>query len=166
MTAGLHFMRYSDRCIGSGLSNEGEDQTRRGSKAAKRRIRAARLLQQGRKPSEVAKLVGVPRQTGYRWKDMLKTEGIDALRKMSKGGRPALVDAEALGRLQTALTEGPTAHGFGTPFRTLKRMHVLIERQFGVTYCPDTLAELHNRAHQAQVCSTTAFHHGRLLGSG
>lgn len=102
--------------------------------AAKRRLRAARLLQQGRKPAEVAKLVGAPRQTVYRWKDVLEAEGIDALRQMSKGGRPALLDAEALGRLQIALLEGPTAHGFGTPLWTLKRVRVLIERQFGVTY--------------------------------
>lgn len=102
--------------------------------AAKRRVRAARLLQEGHKPSVVAKMVGAPRQTVYRWKDVLEAEGIDALRDMSKGGRPALLDAEELGRLQIALMEGPTAHGFGTPLWTLKRVRVFIERQFGVRY--------------------------------
>ena len=53
--------------------------------AAKRRVRAARLLQAGHKPAEVAKRVGAPRQTVYRWKDVLEAEGIDALRDMSKG---------------------------------------------------------------------------------
>ena len=48
--------------------------------AAKRRVRAARLLQAGHKPAEVAKRVGAPRQTVYRWKDVLEAEGIDALR--------------------------------------------------------------------------------------
>ena len=102
--------------------------------AAKRRVRAARLLQAGHKPAEVAKLVGAPRQTVYRWKDVLEAEGIDALRDMSKGGRPALLGAEELMRLQIALMEGPTAHGFGTPLWTLKRVRVFIERQFGVRY--------------------------------
>lgn len=102
--------------------------------AAKRRVRAARLLQKGHKPSEVAKMVGAPRQTVYRWKDVLQVEGIDALRDMSKGGRPALLGAEELGRLQIALMEGPSAHGFGTPLWTLKRVRVFIERQFGVKY--------------------------------
>ena len=102
--------------------------------AAKRRVRAARLLQAGHKPSEVAKLVGAPRQTVYRWKDVLEAQGIDALRDMSKGGRPALLGAEELGRLQIALMEGPTAHGFGTPLWTLKRVRLFIEREFGVTY--------------------------------
>lgn len=102
--------------------------------AAKRRVRAARLLQAGHKPAEVAKLVGAPRQTIYRWKDVLETEGIDALRDMSKGGRPAWLGAEELTQLQIALMEGPTAHGFGTPLWTLKRVRVFIERRFGVRY--------------------------------
>ena len=99
-----------------------------------RRVRAARLLQAGHKPSEVAKVVGAPRQTVYRWKDVLEAEGVDALRDMSQGGRPALLGAEELGRLQIALMEGPTAHGFGTALWTLKRVRVFIERQFGVKY--------------------------------
>jgi transposase len=102
--------------------------------AAKRRVRAARLLLAGNKPAEVAKIVGAPRQTVYRWKDVLQAQGIDALRDMSKGGRPALLGAQQLGRLQIALMEGPTAHGFGTPLWTLKRVRVFIERQFGVRY--------------------------------
>ena len=102
--------------------------------AAKRRVRAARLLQAGHKPAEVAKIVGAPRQTVYRWKDVLEADGIDALRDMSKGGRPALLGAEELVRVQIALMEGPTAHGFGTPLWTLKRVRVFIEREFGVRY--------------------------------
>ena len=102
--------------------------------AAKRRVRAARLLQAGHKPAEVAKIVGAPRQTVYRWKDVLEADGLDALRDMSKGGRPALLGAEELVRVQIALMEGPTAHGFGTPLWTLKRVRVFIEREFGVRY--------------------------------
>lgn len=102
--------------------------------AAKRRLRAARLLQEGHKPSVVAQMIGAPRQTVYRWRGVLEAEGIDALRDMSKGGRPALLDAEELGRLRIALMEGPTVHGFGTPLWTLKRVRVFIERQFGVRY--------------------------------
>jgi transposase len=101
---------------------------------AKRRVRAARLLQAGHTPAQVAVMVGAPRQTVYRWKGVLESEGLDALRDMSKGGRPARLGAEQLGRLQLALLEGPTAHGFGTPLWTLKRVRLVIERQFGVRY--------------------------------
>jgi transposase len=65
---------------------------------------------------------------------VLESEGLDALRTMSKGGRPARLGAEELSRLQVALLEGPTAHGFGTPLWTLKRVRLFIERQFGVHY--------------------------------
>ena len=102
--------------------------------AVKRRVRAGQLLQAGKPPPEVAKLVGAPRQTVYRWRDVLESEGIDALRTMSKGGRPARLGAEELSRLQVALLEGPTAHGFGTPLWTLKRVRLFIERQFSVHY--------------------------------
>jgi len=30
-------------------------------------------------------MIGAPRQTVYRWKDVLEAQGIDALRDMSKG---------------------------------------------------------------------------------
>jgi transposase len=101
---------------------------------ATRRVRAARLLQEGRKPAEVAALVGAPRQTVYRWQDVLRSDGVDALRDMSKGGRPARLDAQELAQLQLALLEGPTAHGFGTPLWTIKRVRLLIERKFAVRY--------------------------------
>ena len=101
---------------------------------AKRRVRAARLLQAGHAPAEVAVMVGAPRQTVYRWRAVLESQGVDALRDMSKGGRPAQIGAEELMRLQVALLEGPTAHGFGTPLWTLKRVRVFIEREFGVRY--------------------------------
>ena len=81
-------------------------------------------------------LVGAPRQTVYRWKDVLQSEGLDALRDMSKGGRPARMDAQQLMQLQVALLEGPTAHGFGTPLWTIKRVRLLIERKFGIRYSP------------------------------
>jgi transposase len=107
---------------------------RKSDEAVQRRLRAARLLQAGHKPAAVAAMVGAPRQTVYRWREVLQAEGIDALRSMSKGGRPALLGAEELVRLQVALLEGPTAHGFGTALWTLKRVRVFIEREFGVRY--------------------------------
>ena len=54
--------------------------------ATKRRLRAGRLLLAGKTPAEVARAVGAPRQTVYRWRDLLNAEGIDALRDVSKGG--------------------------------------------------------------------------------
>ena len=102
--------------------------------ATKRRVRAGRLLLAGKTPPEVARAVGAPRQTVYRWRDVLNADGIDALRDMSKGGRPARLGAAELSRLYVALLEGPEMHGFTTPVWTLKRVRLWIEREFGVRY--------------------------------
>jgi transposase len=102
--------------------------------AAKRRVRAGRLLLQGRPPAEVAAAVGAPRQTVYRWLDVLNADGLDALRVMSKGGRPAQLDAEQHEELRHILLAGPQAAGFGTELWTIKRVRETIQRRFGVRY--------------------------------
>jgi transposase len=60
--------------------------------------------------------------------------GIEALRDMSKGGRPAQLGAAELSRLYVALLEGASAHGFATPLWTIKRLGLWIERELGVRY--------------------------------
>jgi transposase len=102
--------------------------------ATKRRVRAGRLLLAGKTPAEVARSVGAPRQTVYRWRDVLNADGIEALREVSKGGRPARLGAAELSRLYVALLEGPEVNGFTTPLWTLKRVRLWIEREFGVRY--------------------------------
>jgi transposase len=102
--------------------------------ASRRRVRAGRLLLQGKPPAEVAAAVGAPRQTVYRWLDVLNTEGLDALRVMSKGGRPAQLDAEQHEELRHILLAGPQACGFGTELWTIRRVRETIQRRFGVRY--------------------------------
>jgi transposase len=60
---------------------------------SRKRIRAGRLLQKGKKPAEVAHATGVARQTVYVWKKILDEGGIDALRDMAAPGRPARLQA-------------------------------------------------------------------------
>ena len=102
--------------------------------AIKRRVRAGRLLLAGKSPAEVARAVGAPRQTVYRWRGVLEAGGIGALRDMSKGGRPPRLGAGELSRLYVMLLEGAAAHGFATPLWTLKRVRLVIEREFAVRY--------------------------------
>jgi transposase len=102
--------------------------------AAKRRVRAGRLLLKGKTAPEVAKAVGAPRQTVYRWLGVLQEYGIEGLREMSKGGRPAWITSEQLDELRELLLAGPIANGYGTDLWTLKRVRLLIEKQFGITY--------------------------------
>jgi transposase len=102
--------------------------------ASKRRVRAGRMLQTGKKPAEVAAAVGVARQTVYTWKRILEEGGLDALRQIDRGGRPASLDEEQFEQIRRALLESPTAHGFGTELWTIKRVRLLIERLHGVRF--------------------------------
>lgn len=107
---------------------------KRMDEAVKRRVRAGRMLMSGKKPAEVAKAVGVARQTVYTWVDILEEGGIDALREINLGGRPAQLSPEQFGRLRQLLVEGAQAQGFGTALWTIKRVGHLIEREFGQRY--------------------------------
>ena len=100
----------------------------------KRRVRAGRMLQAGKKPAKIAVAVGVARQTVYTWKRILEESGIEALREIDRGGRPGSLDEEQFEQIRRALLESPTAHGFGTELWTIKRVRVLIERLHGIRF--------------------------------
>jgi len=104
------------------------------SEAAKKRLRAGRMLLSGKGPAEVALAVGVARQTVYTWKRLLDEGGIDALRAVPERGRPAVLDATQLASVRAAVLQRPTEHGFGTDLWTLKRVGAVIERMHGVRF--------------------------------
>jgi transposase len=108
--------------------------TKRLDETVRRRLRAGRLLLAGKTPAQAAHAVGVARQTAYTWKAVLDEGGIDALRAMPSRGRPARLDEQQLQALGRMLLDKPTEHGFGTELWTLKRIGVLIERQYGVKF--------------------------------
>ena len=104
------------------------------SEAARKRVRAGRMLKDGKNPTEIARDVGVARQTIYTWKAILDEGGLDALRDVPEGGRPSRLDETERAALRRMLLQSPTAHGFGTELWTLKRVGVLIKREFGIAY--------------------------------
>ena len=104
------------------------------SEAAKKRLRAGRMLQKGKGCAEVALAVGVARQTVYTWKGLLGEGGIDALRSVPERGRPAQLDGQQLAALRATLLRSPTEQGFGTELWTLKRVGAVIERTHGVRF--------------------------------
>ena len=107
---------------------------KRMDETVRRRVRAGRMLLAGKTPAQAAQAVGVARQTAYAWKAVLDEGGIDALRAMPSRGRPARLGAEQLQALGRMLLDKPTDHGFGTELWTLKRIGVLVERQYGVKF--------------------------------
>jgi transposase len=102
--------------------------------ATRKRIRAGRLLQKGKRPAEIALEVGVARQTVYTWKAIFDEGGLDALRDVPLRGRPAKLDASQLEEVRRAVLQNPTEHGFGTELWTLKRVGVVINRLHGVKF--------------------------------
>jgi transposase len=66
--------------------------------ATKKRVRAGRMLQAGKRPAEIAQAVGVARQTVYTWKALFDDGGIDALRAVPGRGRPGQVMGSPISR--------------------------------------------------------------------
>lgn len=107
---------------------------KRMSEAAKKRVKAGRLLLQGRSCAVVAEAVGVARQTVYTWKKLLDEGGLEALRSVRERGRPGQLTADQLEEVRAALLRSPTEYGFATELWTLKRVGAVIERQQGVRF--------------------------------
>lgn len=99
-----------------------------------RRDEAAVLLQQRVRPAEVARRLGVTRQSVSRWQTTLREHGRVGLRRAKRAGRPPALTAADLKRVERALKAGPEAQGYATGLWTLARVGQLIEAQCGVRY--------------------------------
>jgi transposase len=111
-----------------------------------RRLRAAELFAQGMRPAQVARTLGVSKQSASRWQAAWEDSGSAALAsKGPTGVKPRLSDQD-LERLAQALGQGASARGFTGDAWTLRRIAVVVERQTGVRYHPGHLwAVLHQR---------------------
>jgi len=99
-----------------------------------RRMEAARLLREGLSQSEVARRVGVHRQSVSRWARELAQAGVRGLRKAGRTGRPPKLSPAQLRDIERALQRGPEAFGFATGLWTASRVRDLIEYRTGVRY--------------------------------
>ena len=99
-----------------------------------RRMEAARLLREGLSQSEVARRVGVHRQSVSRWACELEQQGLRGLRKAKRTGRPPKLSPTQLRDIERALKRGPEGFGFTTGLWTASRVRDLIEDRTGVRY--------------------------------
>ena len=103
---------------------------------AARRLQAAELFAQGRSQAEVARALGVSRQSAHLWHTRFTQGGVDALRSRGPSGPdPKLTDAQ-LAKVEEALLAGAMANGFDTDLWTLERITVVIAQLTGVRYHP------------------------------
>jgi transposase len=100
----------------------------------RRRMRAARLLEQGYAEADVARRVGVHRQSVNRWASEIATGGRAALKRAGRAGRKPRLTSDDVRRIEQGLTRGPEALGYGTSLWTAWRVADLIERECGVKF--------------------------------
>lgn len=103
-------------------------------KLEKRRLRAAGLLRKGLCPAEVARRVGVQRQSVSRWARQLKQGGLPSLKRAGRAGRKPRLGVEDLRRIDRGLKRGSWYLGYETYGWTSKRVADLIKKECGVQY--------------------------------
>ena len=101
-----------------------------------RRMVAAGLLKAGISQSEVARRLGVHRQSVIRWQRALSRAGRAGLKKAGRAGRKPKLSAQQLAGIERALKGGPEALGYASGLWTLARVRKLIEHKYGVRYNP------------------------------
>lgn len=100
-----------------------------------RRIEGARLLKRKVAQAEVARRLGVSRQAVSVWaRQLSEVNGAVGKLKARTLGRPRWLDAAQCAALSTALLKGALQAGFPTELWTVKRVRVLVKREFGVVY--------------------------------
>ena len=99
-----------------------------------RRLRAGRMFERDATQAEVARELGVSRETASQWFKAWSEGGKRALVGAGRAGRlPRLTDQQ-LGKVERALAKGPRANGFPTELWTLARVATVIESVTGVEY--------------------------------
>jgi len=101
-----------------------------------RRVKGAKLLQSGVHPAEVARRVGVSRQSVMRWERRLQTGGIKQLAAVGRRGRRRQLSDIQLQELAKLLKAGALAVGYANELWTLPRIAALIEARFEVRLTP------------------------------
>jgi len=125
---------------------------------AERRLAAVPLLQESTlSQSEIARTLGVSRQSVCRWARQLDASGKPGLAPRRHTGRPSYLSAEQWQMVLATLRNGAQAAGFPTERWTLSRIAQVIEKQFGVHYNANYLSvRLHSLGWSVQVPDVTA----------
>jgi putative transposase len=97
-------------------------------------MEAAQLLAKGVHPAEVARCLGVSRQSASVWLRTWEEEGKRGLKQAARAGRPRRLTDQELKVVERALRRGPGAYGWSTQLWTLERVADVIAMEIGVRY--------------------------------
>src|ERR1700687_3797829 len=101
-----------------------------------RRLRFATFFRQGKSQAELARVLGVHRQTVHRWAKQVERGGRGALKKAGRAGRKPWLIAAQLRRIAQGLKRGPEVLVYRTSSWTVSRVADLIDRKCGIRYHP------------------------------
>jgi transposase len=101
-----------------------------------RRMRAVDLFEQGVRPAEIARQLGVCHQIVSDWRGAWQRSGRDGLRGAGRAGRLPKLRPEQLADVESALIQGAKASGYPNELWTLKRVAEVIQRVTGVSHHP------------------------------
>jgi transposase len=101
-----------------------------------RRLRAAEMFEDGARPAEVGRALGVSCQAACNWLELWERGGTEALTIADRTGRFAKISDEQLADVEAILLQGARASGYSTDIWTLQRVGEVIMRTTGVTYHP------------------------------
>ncbi len=107
-----------------------------------RRDRAIRLLREGQRPVDVARMLGVDRRSVRRWNAAYRSQGREGIEARPNTGRPHRLSAGKRRKLEQLLLKGGRAAGFPTDLWTCPRIASVIDKHFGVSYHVDHLSRL------------------------
>jgi transposase len=99
-----------------------------------RRQKASRLFAKGKTQSDVARELGVSRQSVSRWYADWIAGGTKALSGAGRAGRMPMLTSAQVEAVRRELEKGPRAHGYPTDLWTLARVAEVIEATTGVSY--------------------------------
>ncbi len=101
-----------------------------------RRKQAGKLFGKGKSQADVARELGVSRQSVSRWYADWQTNGAKGLATAGRAGRLPRLDDRQLAHVAAELEKGARAHGYPTDLWTLARVAEVIEATTGVSYHP------------------------------
>ncbi|MFI8086556.1 winged helix-turn-helix domain-containing protein [Kitasatospora sp. NPDC086009] len=118
-------MRYAD---GGGLTPAGRERRQAV------RVQAAELFERKIEPSEVARQLRVSPKSAYRWHQVWREGGAEALASRGPSGSRCRLSPHCLEKLAAYLEQGPAAHGWvEDQVWTAARVATLIGRKFHVS---------------------------------
>lgn len=126
---------------------------------AQRRRRAMALLEEGMTQSEVAREIGVGRQTVSRWARLMAEYPDENAWRRRPLGRPARLSTDQKMELLRELTAHFYVPSLARPERSwsLRRVAQLIEDRFGVSYSPGQVSTLLNELVGCKWSSSRVF---------